>query len=192
MQRPGLAGIGSLHRCGDRAIKQLPIFAGNGQAPIWIELIALVESDLNGQATLAQEIDNEGIPTAWGLGTIQQQQHKIHLANGRAGTANQTLPQQVVRLVDPRRIQKDNLGPRGGEDAPQPMAGGLGHRGGDCHLGTDQLIEQGGFAHVRPSDQGHEPRTEFVGAGNREGGIHILNIDSPKGCRPDQPTSGSP
>jgi hypothetical protein len=88
-----LAGIGSLHRCGERAIKQLPILACNSQTPNWIELIALVKGDLNWQATLAQEIDNEGIPTTWGLGTIQQQQHKIHLANGRAGAANQTLPQ---------------------------------------------------------------------------------------------------
>jgi hypothetical protein len=184
--------MGSLHRVSDRAIKQLPVVPYHGQSPIGIDLIAFVEGDLNGPPTLAQQLDNEGIPTARGLGTIQQQQHEIHLANGRAGTAHQTLPQEMVRLVDPRRVQKHNLGPRGGENAPQPMAGGLGHSGGDSHLGTDQLIEECGFTHVRSPDQGHEARTEFIGAGNRESGIHILNIDSPLGCRPDQHTPGNP
>ena len=90
------------------------------------------------------------------LTSLQQQHHQIHFADGTAGALHQPLPQQVVRFVDARGIHQNHLSPLRGENRPQSVAGGLGHRRSDRHLLPHQLIHQGGLAHIGATDQGDE------------------------------------
>ena len=57
-------------------------------------------------------------------------------------------------FVNARGVHQHHLGHLGGEDRPKTIARGLGHRRGDGHLLTDKLIDQGGFTHIGPTDQG--------------------------------------
>ena len=73
---------------------------------------------------------------------------------------DESLAEEMVWFVDAWRVHQYQLGLRGGEDGAQPVAGGLGDWRGDRHLLAHQVIEQGGFAHVGPPNQGHEARSK--------------------------------
>ena len=64
------------------------------------------------------------------------------------------IAQLVLRLMNPGRIQEDNLSPLRGQHRPDPVACGLGLCGSDGYLLPDQLIHQSGFSHVWPAYQG--------------------------------------
>ena len=53
---------------------------------------------------MLQHLHDEAIAPASRLAAIHQQQHHIHFPDGAAGALHQSLPQQVVGLVDTRRI----------------------------------------------------------------------------------------
>ena len=119
-----------------------------------VDEIAFVQGDLDGHLGALEQLDDEAIPAAGGLAAIHEQKHLIDFTDGATGGLYEPLPQQVMGLVDPGGVHEHQLGRGRGEDRPQPIAGGLGHRGGDRHLLADQLIHQGGLAHVGPSHQG--------------------------------------
>jgi len=57
------------------------------------------------------------------------------------------------------------LGAEGGENRPQPVAGGLGHRRKViATFSATKLVEQGRLAHISATDQGDEARAEAIGA----------------------------
>ena len=126
-------------------------------SPLGIDPITLVERHVHRGPAMAQQIHDEAIPPARRFAAIHQEQHHIHFANGAAGALHQPFAEEMVGLVDPGRIQQHQLGAGGGQDRPQPVAGGLGDGGGDRHLGAHQLVQQGGFTHVGPADQGDKP-----------------------------------
>lgn len=177
MHRPGGITL-LLKECG---------VTGSHRSGIAPRLVDFVERHLHRLAAVAQQVDDEGIAPSCRLAAIEQQQHLVDLANGAPGALHQPLTQQVVGLVDPRCIQQHQLSPIGCDDAAQPIPGGLGQGGGDRHLLAHQLVEQGGFADVRASDQGDKPRAEVVrqlrsqGPGGRLGTgrkLHSLNTAS--------------
>ena len=124
--------------------------------------IPLVEQHLHRQGLLTQQLHDEGITPPWSLVSLQQQQHLIHLPNRGSGTANQPLPQEVMGLMNPRRIDQDQLSVIGGEDRAQPIAGGLGHRRGDRNLVANELIHQRGLPHIGAADQSNKPRAKSL------------------------------
>ena len=79
----------------------------------------------------------------------------------------------MVGFVNARRVHQNHLGHLGSEDGPQAVAGGLGHRGGDRHLFPHQLIHQGGFAHVRATNQCDEARAVILWQGSF---VHSLSL----------------
>ena len=144
--------------------------------------VALVQGHLHRGAGLAQDLHDPGIAPARRLAAVDQQQHLIHLTDGTPGALHQPLAQQVMGLVDARRVEQHQLGGGGGEDGPQAVAGGLGHRRCDRHLLAHQVVQQRGLAHVRPTDQGHEPGSERRVADSAGGGgarFHTLDNGSP-------------
>ena len=139
---------------------QLPVagfqFGGLGG----IHQVVLVERHMHRCAGVGQQLHDEAVASSRRLAAIHQQQHQIHLADGAARGLHQALSQQVVWLVDAWGVHQHQLGGWRGEDRAQTVACGLGDRGGDGHLLAHQLVEQGGFAHVGPSHQGHKAGSE--------------------------------
>ena len=124
--------------------------------PLGGDQVLLVETHHHRSSAMAQQLDDIAIPTAWCCAAVHEQQHQIYLANGGTGHLHQVFPQQVVGLVNAGGVQQHQLGRGPGQNAPQAVAGCLGHRGGDGHLVAHQLVEQGGLAHVGSPDQGHK------------------------------------
>ena len=91
---------------------------------------------------LLQQIHDEGITPPRALAPLKKQHHQVHFTNGAARTLHQAFPQQVMGFVNARRVHQNHLGHLRGEDCPQAIAGGLGHRGCDRNLLPHQLIHQ--------------------------------------------------
>jgi len=69
----------------------------------------------------------------------------------------------------PGVFQQHQLGGGGGEESPQPVCGGLGHRGGDPPpFFAHQLVDsRGRLAHIRRPIQGDRARAEAIGSAIR-------------------------
>jgi hypothetical protein len=89
---------------------------------------------------------------------LHDEQRQVGIADRGAGRAIQIAVECVgPALMDPRGIDKEDL-PLGTRlDAEDGMAGGLGLVRGDRDLLAHQAVQQGRFADIGPSDDGHGP-----------------------------------
>ena len=74
------------------------------------------------------------------------------------GGLDHILAELVLRLVDARRIEKDNLRLWPRENAENPVARRLRLVAHDGDLLPDQAVDECRFADVRPTDDGDESR----------------------------------
>ena len=110
------------------ALQQLAVAGQQGFGLGGIHQVGFVERHLHRRLAVAQQVHDVAVAAPGGLAAIHQQQHHIHITDGAAGRLHQPFAQQVVGLVDAGGVQQNQLGRGRGEDGPQAVAGGLGHR----------------------------------------------------------------
>jgi hypothetical protein len=64
--------------------------------------------------------------------------------------------------MEARGVHKDDLPVPLGEDAPKALPGGLGAGAYGGHLDAQQVVEEGGLAHVGLAHDGHESGIGFL------------------------------
>ena len=89
---------------------------------------------------------------AW-LGGVDQQADDVGVVHGVQGVAHHLAVEPVERPVDAGGVVEDHLPALAGEDADDPVAGGLRLVGDDRQLLLQQAVHQGRLAGVGPADQ---------------------------------------
>ena len=87
---------------------------------------------------------------------LHQPQYDIHILQGVLSHIDHVFAQLVLGFVDARRVHKYDLSPVIRVNGLYPVPGGLGLVGRNCDLLADQMVHQGGFAHIGPPDQCHK------------------------------------
>ena len=115
--------------------------------------------DLLGTSVL-DTLGNPGVPPADGLGGINQKRDDIDIVQLEQRTLVELGTQAVLRLMNTRGIDKDQLVAGTVDDGAHAAASRLGHRRGDGDLFAIAGVEQRGLAGVGTTDQGHETAAE--------------------------------
>ena len=92
---------------------------------------------------------------------LHHQNGQIHIGNGIPGHIHHIVAQLGAGAMVAGGIHKDKLGVFPGDDAADPVSGGLGFIGNDGDLFADQKVRQGGLAHVGPSGNGNHSGFRF-------------------------------
>jgi hypothetical protein len=79
---------------------------------------------------------------------------QVDLLDGRSHLLHHAGVHGVERAVDTGKVEEDDLAAGLGEDAHDPVAGGLRPLRDDGDLVAEEGVEQGALAGVGPSDQG--------------------------------------
>ena len=124
------------------------------QAGLVFQQVHLVDHQHAGQATLPDLLQHHGILVRPGSAVHHEYDH-VHVADGGAGRpVHITVNRFFGVLVQAGGVDKDNLVIRFGLDPQHPVPRGLGLAGGDTDLLAQQVIQQGGLAHIGPADDG--------------------------------------
>ena len=91
---------------------------------------------------------------------VHHGQHCVDAFTGVVGGLDHVLAELGARLVQARRIDKDDLPVRARGHAQQTRARGLGVVGNDGHLFPHKAVHDAGLAHVGAAEDGHEARAE--------------------------------
>ena len=83
---------------------------------------------------------------------LNQPHNCIHLFQGTLCNGYHILSKLILRLMDTRRIQKNDLSLLTGIDCLDAVSGGLGLLGCDRDLLADQMVHQGRFPNVRAAN----------------------------------------
>ena len=105
-------------------------------------------------------LGNPGVSPADRLGGINQKRDNIDIVQLEQRTLIELGPQAVLRLVNTRSIDKDQLVAGTVDDGAHAAAGRLGHRRGDGDLFAIAGVEQRGLTGVGAADQGHKAAAE--------------------------------
>ncbi len=109
---------------------------------------------------LLHELGHEAVTTTDGCRRLDEQAHRVHLREGRAGALVRALTEQGPRLVDAGRVEQHDLA-GGGRAHPTDLAAcRLWPVGDDRHLRADDPVDEGRLPDVRPADEGDEARVE--------------------------------
>ena len=84
---------------------------------------------------------------------FHHQQGGVHLLGGFVDGFHHPVPQLALGGVETRGIHEDKLALALGQDADDPVPGGLGLGGHDGNLFPNEGIHNGGLAHVGPSQK---------------------------------------
>ena len=84
---------------------------------------------------------------------LNQPHNCVHLFQGTLCNGYHILSKLILRLMDTRRIQENDLSLLTGIDRLDTVSCGLGLIGCDGDFLADQLVHQGGLSHVRPANQ---------------------------------------
>ena len=90
------------------------------------------------------------------MAKVHHPDHGVHVGEGLVHLLVHELPQGVHGLVQPRGVHEDDLPPSLGEDPAEALAGGLGAGAYGGHLHPEEVVEQGGLAHIGLAHDGHE------------------------------------
>jgi hypothetical protein len=88
--------------------------------------------------------------------------HGVHVGKGLVDLLVHELPQGVHGLMEARGVHEDDLPVSLGEDAPKAFPGGLGAGAYGGHLDAQQVVEEGGLAHVGLAHDGTKPEISLL------------------------------
>ncbi len=97
------------------------------------------------------------------FGPFQRVDHEadyVHVGERRlGGVVHGPVEGPFLAGVDAGGVGEHDLIAGAAENAVDPVTGGLRLTGGDAHLLADQMVHQGGFAHIGAADDGHHAAT---------------------------------
>src|SRR5690606_11178767 len=144
--------------------------------------IDLVERDhdrLLGVAELAREL---AVAVRDADDRVEHEQRDVRLGEALPRGLHHALAEQVARLVQPRRVDEQELHARSRLDAEVPVARRVRLRRDDRALGPEDRVEQRRLADVRPADERDEARAVvFPDAGHAPSPSDVLLADVPLG-----------
>ena len=87
---------------------------------------------------------------------VNHQCGNVHIGDGVIDDLYHIISQTGTRLMQTRRVLKDKLAIPFGYHTGNPGTGCLGLIGYNRNLGAHQLVEQGGFSHIRLAYNGND------------------------------------
>ena len=153
----GIHTVTGLCTDGDDGVKGtgLRICGNNFQKDVLLHRIDLVDGEDGRYPARHHLLDQCLLLLTYRRNRLYNKHSQIHIGDGILNGVDHVVAQLGAGLVETGGIHKDELGIVLGQDAADPVAGGLGFIGNNGDLLANQMICKCGLAHIGPSGDGY-------------------------------------